>query len=62
MMKPWIVALALNLAIAGTSGLCDLSTSAHKIDCQSELDVVSSLKPMDKMVVVNKSGQCGAVY
>ncbi len=62
MLKSWIVAIALSIAVVGAAPLCSGLSSSHKIDCQSPLDVVSALKPIDKAVTVNKSLQCAAVY
>ncbi len=62
MLKSWIIAGALGLAIVGTQSLCDGATPSNRRDCQSPLDAYSELKPIDKAVTVNKSVQCTVVH
>lgn len=62
MLKSWIIAVALGLAVVTTQSICGDATPSNKIDCLSPLDVYSSLKPIDQAVTVNKSVQCTTVY
>ena len=62
MLKSWIIAVALGVAIVSPQSLCDGATPSNKFDCQSPLDVYSALKPIDQAVTVNKSVQCTTVY
>lgn len=62
MLKSWIIAVALGVAIVSTQSLCGGATPSNRFDCQSPLDVFNALKPIDQAVTVNKSVQCTAVY
>jgi len=62
MTNSWIAAIIVTLAVIGTQDVCVGDAASHKIDCQSALDVVNTLKKIDKPVIVNMTAQCVLVY